>query len=210
MPFSKPVSAEVNPFSGQLAGASRRYQKVFNDLKGLYLDESAFALLTASRGEEVAYEVYEYRANENPGDLIFGTSILFPGKVGDEYFMTRGHLHAKSDRPEVYYCQLGTGVMLMETPSGETEAIEMKPQSVVYVPPHWIHRSVNTGPGILVTFFCYPADSGQDYEIIARSRGMKVLIVDDHAGGWHKVPNPRYRPRTAAQDATQTDSILNV
>jgi glucose-6-phosphate isomerase len=133
MAFSKPVSAEINPVNGQLAGASRRYQKRLSDLNGLYLDESAFALLTASCGEEVAYEVYEYRANENPGDLIFGTSILFPGKVGDEYFMTCGHVHAKSDRPEVYYCQLGTGVMLMETPSGETEPVEMKPQTVVYV-----------------------------------------------------------------------------
>jgi glucose-6-phosphate isomerase len=89
--------------------------------------------------------------------------------------------------------------MLMETPSGETEAVEMKPQSVVYVPPHWIHRTVNTGPGILVTFFCYPADSGQDYEIIVHSRGMKVLIVDDYAGGWHEIPNPRYRPRSEEQ-----------
>jgi glucose-6-phosphate isomerase len=199
MPYSKPVSAEVHPLSGQLTGASRRYQKCLSDLHDLYLDASAFALLTASGGEEVAYEVYEYRANENPGDLIFGTSILFPGKVGDEYFMTRGHIHAKSDRPEVYYCQLGTGVMLMETPSGETEAVVMKPQTVVYVPPHWIHRTVNTGPGILVTFFCYPADSGQDYEIIVRSRGMKVLIVDDHAGGWREIPNPRYRPRPDEQ-----------
>ena len=204
MPFSKPVSAQINPLNGVFAGASRRYQKRLSDLNGLYLDESAFALLTASCGEEVAYEVYEYRANENPGDLIFGTSILFPGKVGDEYFMTRGHLHAKSDRPEVYYCQAGTGVLLMETPSGEIEAAMMNPQTVVYVPPHWIHRSVNTGPGILVTFFCYPADSGQDYEIMLRSRGMKVLIVDDHAGGWHEIPNPRYRPRSEDQVANQT------
>jgi hypothetical protein len=44
MPFSKPVSAEVHPPSGQLVGASRRYRKRLSDLNGLYLDASAFAL----------------------------------------------------------------------------------------------------------------------------------------------------------------------
>jgi glucose-6-phosphate isomerase, archaeal len=58
---------------------------------------------------------------------------------------------------------------------------------------------VNTGVDILVTFFCYPADSGQDYEIIARTQGMKVLIVDDHNGGWRQIPNSAYRPRSEEQ-----------
>jgi glucose-6-phosphate isomerase len=86
--------------------------------------------------------------------------------------------------------------MLMETPPGETRAVPMTPQTVVYVPPHWIHRSVDTGLKVLVTFFCYPADSGQGYEIIARTRGMKVLIVDEHAGGWREMPNPQYQSRS--------------
>src|ERR1700759_11572 len=101
MSFPEPVQAVVNPFTGELASASRRCQKRLRDLDGLYVDQSAFASLAASRGEEVAYEVYEFRPNENSGDLIFGTSILYPGKVGDEYFMTRGHIHAKSDRSEI-------------------------------------------------------------------------------------------------------------
>ena len=144
MPFQEPVQTVVSLLTGELAGASRRYQKRIRDLDGLYLDQPAFASLAASRREEVAYEVYEFRPNENPGDLIFGTSILYPGKVGDEYFMTRGHIHPKSDRPEIYYRQSGSGVMLMETHPGETRSVAMKPQTVVYVSPHWIHRSVNT------------------------------------------------------------------
>jgi glucose-6-phosphate isomerase, archaeal len=58
MSFPEPVQAVVNPFTGELAGASRRYQKRLRDLDGLYLDQSAFASLAASRGEEVAYVVY--------------------------------------------------------------------------------------------------------------------------------------------------------
>ncbi|MBW0000036.1 MAG: hypothetical protein JO015_13110 [Verrucomicrobia bacterium] len=92
---------------------------------------------------------------------------------------------------ELYYRQTGAGVMHIKTPLGDTWATAMQPQTAVYAPPHWIRRSVNAGPGILFTLFCHPADSGQDYGIIARAQRMKVLIVDDGAGDWREVPNPR-------------------
>jgi glucose-6-phosphate isomerase, archaeal len=195
MNYQLPSVATVVPSTGVLTGANGHYQKTIQDLFGVYFDQVAFEDLKKDQGSQVAYEVYEYRPNTNPGDLIFGTSILYPGKVGNEYYMTRGHIHAQGDRPEIYYCQTGRGVMLMENLDGETNAVEMKPNDIVYVPPYWIHRSVNVGTTSLVTLFCYPADSGQDYEIIARSGGMKSLIVDDSAGGWRQENNPRYRPR---------------
>jgi glucose-6-phosphate isomerase len=76
--------------------------------------------------------------------------------------------------------------------------MEMTAGAVVYVPPYWIHRSVNTGTEPLVTFFCYPADAGQDYDIIARAGGMATLIVAD-GDGWREAPNPRYRHRAPAE-----------
>jgi glucose-6-phosphate isomerase, archaeal len=199
MNFQEPAQVFITPKDGATTGATRRYQKFIRDLEGLYLDAEAYRCLAAERGDELAYEVYEYRPNENSGDLIFGTSILKPGKVGSEYFLTRGHIHAKSNRPEIYYCQSGTGVMLLETPTGGNRAVPMTPQSIVYVPPHWIHRSVNTGNELLVTVFCYPADSGQDYEIIRKAGGMKTLIVEDGANGWKEIPNPRYVARSAKE-----------
>jgi glucose-6-phosphate isomerase, archaeal len=44
--------------------------------------------------------------------------------------------------------------------------------------------------------FCYPADSGQDYEIIARSGGMRSRVVAGD-GGWRQVDNPDWLPRDA-------------
>ncbi|MBN9021946.1 MAG: cupin domain-containing protein, partial [Rhizobiales bacterium] len=174
------------------------------DLAGLFLDDAAFAALAEAQGDDVAYGVDEFRpARSAPQELTFGTSTLQPGRVGDEFFMTRGHIHVKSDRPEIYYCQEGRGVMHMELPSGETRPVEMAPGTVVYVPPYWIHRSVNTGRTPLVTFFCYPADAGQDYDIIARAGGMKTLIVAD-GDGWREAENPRHRPRAAAEVARYT------
>ncbi|OZA16465.1 MAG: hypothetical protein B7Y02_03180 [Rhodobacterales bacterium 17-64-5] len=64
----------------------------------------------------------------------------------------------------------------------------------------WIHRSVNTGAEPLVMSFCYPSDSGQDYEIIARSGGMATRIMANGTG-WKAVANTAYRPRTTEEIA---------
>ena len=201
MSNSLPASAVIAPATGEMTGRTRRYQKRWNDLAGLFFDQIAFADLARLRGQDIAYQVDEFRPSERAGDLIFGTSTLYPGKVGQEYAFTRGHIHAVGDRPEIYHCQSGYGVMLMELADGTVHAAEMRPNSVAYVPPHWIHRSVNIGAEPLVTLFCYPADAGQDYDIIAQSGGMRDLIVDDGAGGWQQVPNPRYQPRTQPRPA---------
>ena len=198
-----PASVVIDPASGAMAGRTRRYEKRFDDLAGLFADEAAYAELARLRGQDIAYQVDEFRPSERAGDLIFGTSTLYPGKVGREYALTRGHIHAVGDRPEIYHCRSGKGVMLMELVDGTTHAEEMRPDSVVYVPPHWIHRSINVGAEPFVTLFCYPADAGQDYGIIAQSDGMRNLVVDDGAGGWKQAPNPRYRPRPASRLLTE-------
>jgi glucose-6-phosphate isomerase len=91
--------------------------------------------------------------------------------------------------------------MQMESPEGEVRLVEIGPQSICYVPPFWIHRSINVGAGDLVMMFAYPADSGQDYGIIERAGGLRVRVVDDGAGGWAQVNNPDWRPRGADEIA---------
>ena len=174
-----------------LTGYTGAKRSLIADLKGLFAHAEAFDRLAAERGSDLAYEVQEFRPERvAPHELVFGTSTLQAGKVGDEFFMTRGHIHTRTDRPEIYFCQAGRGVMHMEAPDGTTQPIEMTPGSVVYVPAFWIHRSVNVGAEPFVTTFCYPADAGQDYEIIERSGGMRTLIVDDGDGGWAEKQTP--------------------
>nr|WP_210528991.1 glucose-6-phosphate isomerase [Rubellimicrobium arenae] len=179
-----------------MGNADGHYQKRFTDLAGLYADAAAFDRLLAQRGNEVAYEVTSFTPGQKVSDLIVGVTRMEPGKVGEEYFLTRGHIHARGDRPEVYYGQAGHGLMQMESPDGEVRIVEVGPQSICYVPPFWIHRSINVGSTDLVMMFTYPADSGQDYGIIERSGGMRVRIVDDGRGGWRQVENPDWRPRS--------------
>ncbi len=194
MRIPDPASCTVSPEAGTMSGGTGRYEKRLGDLAGLYADTAAFdALLTA--GNPVVYDVTEFRPTERAGDLIFGVTRMNPGRVGDEFFLTRGHIHARADRPEIYYGQKGRGLMQLEAPDGETRIVEIAPQTICYVPPFWIHRSVNVGTEDLVMVFSYPADSGQDYGIIERSGGMRQRVVAA-PGGWAVVDNTGYVPRT--------------
>ena len=78
--------------------------------------------------------------------------------------------------------------MLLESPEGEVRALPIGPRDICYVPPFWIHRSVNVGDTDLVMTFAYPADSGQDYAVIERSGGMRSRVVAD-GDGWTLVDN---------------------
>ena len=206
MDYAEPVRCVVEVGAGRLAGGSGRYEKRISDLAGLYADAGAFEALVRQGGDRVVYAVEDLRPSSAPGDMIFGVTRMVPGTVGDEFFMTRGHIHARADRPEIYYGESGTGLMLMESPAGEIRIVEVGPRVVCYVPPFWIHRSVNVGADDLVMTFAYPADSGQDYDIIARSGGMARRIVRGAGGGWASVPNADYRPRSAGEVARVLDT----
>ncbi|GGE11612.1 glucose-6-phosphate isomerase [Aureimonas endophytica] len=198
MTIMEPVRCTVEIEEGRLAGGTGRYEKRLSDLHGIYADEAAFAALLAS-GDPVVYAVEDLKPTLGAGDMIFGITRMAPGRVGEEYFVTRGHIHAVANRPEIYYGESGAGLMLLESPDGEIRIVEIGPKTVCYVPPYWIHRSVNVGAEDLVMTFAYPADSGQDYDIIARAGGMRQRIVADGATGWRAVDNAAYRPRDAAE-----------
>jgi glucose-6-phosphate isomerase len=163
------------------------------DWGGVFLVEACWLCAVGALGaDHLVYFVNEQKYQDGPGALIVGTSTMLPGRYGDEFAVTRGHRHQTSDRAELYYCLSGRGVMLLETADGDSSAIELTPGKAVNVPGHWIHRSVNVGDEPFVTLFCYAADAGQNYAIIADAGGMKNLVVSD-GEGWTTVPNPRHR-----------------
>lgn len=163
-----------------------------SNMRGQFLDSEAYQKMLAEE-DRLLYEVYEIRRPEVPGELLHGISIVHPGKVGDEYYMTKGHFHTVLDTAEVYYCLKGEGIMVMETPEGEWSVEPLKPQTVLYVPPCWAHRSVNTSPDEdLVTFFVYPGDAGHDYGSIEKQGYRKLVVEKD--GKPAIVDNPRWLP----------------
>lgn len=196
MIFAEPRLCTISVAKGVLENGDGHYRKSYRDLTGLYADTAAFDAILAEKANQIAYEVTSYTPGDKTSDLIMGVTRMAPGRVGREFYLTRGHIHARGDRPEVYYTLSGRGIMQMESPEGEVRLVEMGPQQICYVPPFWIHRSVNVGNDDLVMFFSYPANSGQDYGIIERSGGMRVRIMDDGQGGWRAEDNPDWRNRS--------------
>ncbi len=179
--------------TGELLGHTGTYTKRLGDMAGVYSDGPAWERAVEHSGaNSVVYSVQEQRYGTGSGALIVGTSTVLSGSVGEEFAATRGHLHAVSDRAELYYCLSGRGVMLLDSVDGQTSAVELTAGKAVNVPGQWIHRSVNVGTEPFVTLFCYSADAGQNYGIISDAGGMKTLIVADGVGGWTAIANPRH------------------
>jgi glucose-6-phosphate isomerase len=192
MSMEKPLSQVVafDPATG-LSPAAKPIQRRLSAMKGMYADAGAFDALVQA-GDPLVYEFYDMHLPESAVEIAFGTTITYPGKVGDEYFMTKGHFHEILETGEVYYCLRGRGMMLMESPEGDWETREMTPGAAVYVPPRYAHRSINvSGAEPLISFFAFRADAGHDYGTI-ETKGFRKLVVD-RQGRPAVVDNPRWR-----------------
>jgi len=160
-------------------------------LQGQFQDQIAYDQLLAKQ-DQLIYEVYEIKRPEVAGEFLMGISVVHPGKVGNEFFMTKGHFHSVIDTAEIYYCLRGEGYMVMETPEFDTSVQALTPGKVLYVPPRWAHRSVCTSrQEDLVTFFAYPGNAGHDYGTIERRRFRKLVI--DGVNGPETIDNPRWQ-----------------
>jgi glucose-6-phosphate isomerase, archaeal len=163
-----------------------------SDMKGQFWDVDAYNKIL-NREDTLLYEVYELLSLERAGELRHGISIIHPGLVGKEYYMTKGHFHSEIETAEVYYCLQGEGYMVMETPEGEWSVELLQPQKVLYVPPRWAHRSININLEIdLVTLFIYPGNAGHDYRSIEKQGFRKLVIFEGDAP--RIIDNPRWLP----------------
>lgn len=184
-----PYTFELNAPEFVPSRYDNHIKRTLTSMRGQYNDTAAYQTMLAE-ADTLLYEVYELARPHESGELLHGISIVHPGKVGDEYFMTKGHFHTVLETAEVYVCLGGQGVMVMETPEGEWAVEPLMPGRVLYVPPRWAHRSVNTGDADLITFFAYPGHAGHDYGTIEQ-QGFRKLIVERN-GIPEIVDNPRW------------------
>lgn len=167
--------SRFDPATGELDGAAA-IQRRLSDMRGCYADTIAYesALKT---GDPVIYTVASVEPGNGPGDLHYGIGRVLPGRVGSEYYMTKGHLHAWREAAEFYFGLAGEGIMLLQDEvSGDSQAVPLRPNQAVYVPGHTAHRTINVGDVPLVYLGIYPARAGHDYAIIAERNFRKVLI----------------------------------
>lgn len=165
--------------NGTVSGHSPT-RRLLSDIRGYFVDVEAYENALAL-GDVLLYTVTPIETQTTAGALWYATGCIYPGKIGQEYFMTKGHFHAWRPASEVYVGLRGTGLMLLEDEkSGESQALPLTPDSAVYVPGHTAHRTINVGDVPLTYVGIFPCKAGHDYGAIAE-RNFHHIVVE--AGG---------------------------
>ena len=159
-----------------------------SDIIGVFQDKEA--VKEALKEDPLIYKFYNVQIPEENGHLQHCISIVYSGRIGNEYYMTKGHFHKIKDTAEIYLTLKGRGKLVMQTPDQESKVLEMKEGSISYIPPYWAHRTVNIGDEPLIFFGVYRGDAGHNYGII-EEKGMAVIIVEE-GGKTATKNNPAY------------------
>ena len=156
-------------------------KRYLSDLEGCFADVDAYR--SAVKGDDsLIYWVEGASPADGDGDMHYGIGTIAPGKIGDEYYMTKGHYHSWREAAEIYIGLQGKGVMLLEDEeSGKSKMVTLEENSVVYVPGHTAHRTMNTGDDKLVYIGIYPAKAGHDYGAIA-ANNFKYKVIEGPDG----------------------------
>lgn len=169
------IVTNFDPITGTIPGATAT-QRHLSDLRGCFADTAMYEAKLAS-GNPLLYTVTAVEPAAGAGDLHFGIGLIMPGRIGDEYFMTKGHLHSWREAAEFYIGLSGEGMMLLEDEaSGESRLVPLRANQAVYVPGHTAHRTMNVGATPLTYLGIYPAKAGHDYGAIARTNFRCVVI----------------------------------
>lgn len=167
-----------DPQAGTLT-QGRESQRRLSEMQGYFADEAAYAAALA-QGDPVLYTTCTVEPDTGDGALHYTIAWLAPGRIGDEYYMTKGHYHAWRPAAEVYIGLSGSGLMLLENQeTEESSLVPLEANTIVYVPGHTAHRTINTGEERLVYLGIYPAAAGHDYGAIATRNFHKVVVAVD-------------------------------
>ena len=151
-------------------------ERRLRDVQSIFADRLACQELLAEN--PLLYSVTQVEEHNGEGDIHYGLGILMPGKIGREYFMTKGHLHAWRPAAEVYIGLRGRGMMLLEDErTGECRAAPLEANSTVYVPGYTAHRTVNVGDEPLVYWGILSSAAGHDYGAVAE-RNFRLVVVE--------------------------------
>jgi len=167
-----------DPAKAEIAGAATT-QRFLSDLRGCFADGNAYDAALSS-GNPPIYHVASIEPGCDSGDLHLGIGLVLPGRIGSEYYMTKGHFHSWREAAEVYIGLRGDGVMLLENESnGQCQLLPLQPNRIVYVPGHTAHRTINIGAAPLTYLGIYPAKAGHDYGASAARNFRHVVIERD-------------------------------
>ena len=192
MKLMRPFKTELGFQTGVIEPVNQVIRRHLTDMRDTFADQAAVSRILDQEGNRLIYEVYPVELPEDAGQVLHSTTIIHPGRVGDEYHMTKGHYHILRDRAELYLGLSGEGCLLLMTELGEVSTVPMRAGTIAYVPPYWGHRTINTGSTPFIFLAAWPGDSGHDYATIEKTGFAKIMIECDGAPTLRD--NPRFRP----------------
>jgi glucose-6-phosphate isomerase len=154
--------------------------KTLGQLQGVFASEEA---RRAMDPDIVVYRVQAWCPvpEGTEGAQFWGTTVVEPGVVGSEFFMTHGHFHLKRNRTEYYGTVDGEGALILMNETRETRMEPMAAGTLHFIPPNTAHRVANTGKVPLRFVACWPSDAGHDYDSI-RKLGFSARLMNANRG----------------------------
>jgi glucose-6-phosphate isomerase len=189
MKLMEPFKTVLDMQTGILQPVGQIIQRHLSDMRRMYANTKVVDQILEKEGDRLVYEVYTVDLPEDEGQVLYCTTIIYPGRVGEEFHMTKGHFHERRDRAEVYLGLVGEGYLVLQADDGTVRGVPMQPGTVAYVPPMWAHRTVNTGDEPFIFFAAWPGDAGHDYGTIEQTGFAKLLV--DRDGQATLVDNPK-------------------
>jgi glucose-6-phosphate isomerase len=162
--------------------------RTLSSMKDAFVDQKSADQMLNSGIDPQIVKVFMADIPTENGFLMVNINAVYPGKVGDEYFMTKGHIHDDPQHaPEVYITLQGKGKLVLQTVDGKFHISDMAPNKINYIPAPWAHRCVNTGDEPLVYIGVFPSDTERDYSF--DSRTFKKIIIEQN-GQVASIENP--------------------
>ena len=184
------IVTRINRETGKLEPYINKSVRKVSDMKDFFVDKDAVEE-AINNGDPIVYEVFAVPTSPEAGYLSYATTVIYPGTVGKEYFMTKGHYHEDLNASEVYICLDGNGRIVMQNTTGDVIVAKFEKDYVVFVPPGYAHRTVNVGKTPLKFIAIYPSNAGHDYSTILKT-GFKKLVVEKN-GEPQVIDNPNYK-----------------
>lgn len=154
-------------------------ERKISDLKNYFVNEVERQKIE-DKENLIVYKVFRQDVPLTEGELLHCLTVISPGNVDGEFFMTKGHYHKSEKCAEIYHCLKGEGLLLMQK-GNESRVMEFKPSTIAYIPAGWGHRTVNvSSTSSLVFFSVWPGQSGYDYERTMKEPFQKSIFLENN------------------------------
>lgn len=149
-------------------GYENKIVRRLKDMISCFRDQKAVQKLL--KKNPLIYVVYE----KIEGPVSYSLTVMEPGRIGKEFYMTKGHCHKVSSVEPVHVVE-GKGVLVLQNKKGGVKKINLKKGIIYVIPKDYAHRVVNVGKTRLSFVCTYMTKAGHDYSII-KKEGFKTIV----------------------------------